>query len=466
MKSRKRVEIGRVGKFPLSTGMFEFTKERFASAVEKAKGRTAPAIGIGHTDERWQKISAGDGEPALGRIENLTLDEDDKGAVLLGDMVDMPDWFADALPSAFSRRSLEGSCEDDDLTITALKVLGVKTPGIHTLEDLKEFVSDEGPALIAAGADNDGHEFTVVLASDGQIRASANLEDIRNAWQSEYPNKYDDEKPSDWWVLEEIRVDPDELICKHGEQLYRQPWTANTDGTFTFGAQTEVVRQYVDKVAASAPAAVYIPPARRQKQEVVRVDPKKMREALGLPEDATDEQVSAKLAEQEALKLQAVPAVDPAKPVESDPAKTEHAPAAGDPTKPADDPAKPAETPAVPEGMALIDSATLEGLQVAASRADELYEANDIKERDALLDGAQGEGRFPKSRRDHYAKLYEADRDGTRKLLTASAAEGGLAPGLVPVDAPRGHSVAASEGGSDLLAHTRAALRIKTPKEA
>jgi hypothetical protein len=161
--TRRGVEIGHVGTFPLSTGEHTFTKEHLARAVQNALTGTAPVIGIGHVDPRWKDVGASaDGEPALGRIENLRLEDD--GDLLVGDFVDMPDWFADALPTAFPRRSLEGN-----LTITAVKVLGTKMPGIHTLEDLKQFVSDEGPALIAAGADNDGRDITVVLASQPEV---------------------------------------------------------------------------------------------------------------------------------------------------------------------------------------------------------------------------------------------------------------------------------------------------------
>jgi hypothetical protein len=167
-KTRRGVEIGRVGTFPLSTGEHTFTKEHLASAVHNALTGTAPVIGIGHVDPRWKDVDASaDGEPALGRVENLKLAED--GELLVGDFVDMPDWFADALPTLFPRRSLEGTYKNGNLTITAVKMLGTKMPGIHTLEDLKQLVSDEGPALIAAGADNDGRDITVVLASQPEV---------------------------------------------------------------------------------------------------------------------------------------------------------------------------------------------------------------------------------------------------------------------------------------------------------
>jgi len=180
MKSRRRVEIGRVGTFPLSSGEHTFTKDQLARAVQNALTGTGPVIGIGHLDPRWQDVDASaDGDPALGRIENLELAED--GELLLGDFVDMPDWFADALPTLFPRRSLEGTCKNGDLRITAVKMLGTKMPGIHTLEDLKQLASDEGPALVAAGADNEGRDVTVVLTTDQREVSTVNPKLMRQA---------------------------------------------------------------------------------------------------------------------------------------------------------------------------------------------------------------------------------------------------------------------------------------------
>lgn len=374
MKTRKRVEIARTGTFPLSSGTHTFTKAQLAAAIRNAAKRK-PRIGIGHTDPRW-KAASQDGDPALGLVDNLTLEED--GNLLVGDFVDIPDWFDKALPSKYPGRSLEGPCDGDDLTIETVKLLGTTMPGIHTLDDLRDFVSDEGPALVAAGADNDGHQITVFLTAS-----------------SDEPN----------------------------------PST----------------------------------------QEVVHVDPKKeMRKALGLPEDATDEQVKAAFAKQFEP---AVASAEEDKPGETDPAKpaVESHPE-GEPKEPEKESLRSEEKkaePALPEGTVAIDGDKLKELQVAASRADTLFEQDRVSKRDSLLDTAQREGRIPLARRDHYATMFDKDEEGTRKLLTASAADGGLAPGLVPVDKARGRGddIAAS-AESELLKVTRERLGITTPTEA
>ena len=46
MKSRRRVEIGRVGTFPLSSGEHTFTKDQLARAVQNALKGTGPVIGM------------------------------------------------------------------------------------------------------------------------------------------------------------------------------------------------------------------------------------------------------------------------------------------------------------------------------------------------------------------------------------------------------------------------------------
>jgi hypothetical protein len=366
MKSRKRVEIARTGTFKLSTGEHTFTKEQLAAAVRNAAKRL-PRIGIGHTDPRWKAAAEQDGDPALGVVDNLTLEED--GDLLVGDFEQMPDWFADALPHRFPARSLEGSCDGDDLVITHVKALGTTMPGINTLEDLRSFVSDEGPQLVAAGADNEGHQITVFLAASGA------------------------QAPDD-----------------------------------------------------------------QSTQEVVRVDPKKeMRKALGLPEDATDEQVKAKFAEQ------FEPAVDAGDRVENaaEEATDDEASSDAEDTV-AEENAEATET--VEEPVTVAASVWNEREKRLAKVEHELAErrqAEDKARRDLKASAALTKGCITKAEEPGIRSWLDDNEDAATKFLDS------LKPGRVPVDAARGRGddVAAS-AESDLLAATRRQLGIKTPTEA
>lgn len=446
------VQIARTGTFKLSTGEHTFTRQQLANAARHAQEGAAPRLGIGHTDPRWRSAADADGEPAIGRVENLRLDED--GDVLLGDYVDVPDWLAKAMPSAYPGRSLEGPCKGDDLRIDVVSLLGTTRPGIHTLEDLREFVSDEGPALVAAGADNQGNEFTVVLASTDdaqpgdQVKASANLDDLREAFTAgRQPADPDKARPDDWWWVEEIRIDPDELIVKHAQHTYRVPWTANADGTFTFGDPVEVVVQYVDRVAASGPAVVFIPPDLHghDHKEQSLVTPKETREALGLPEDASDEQVKAKLQE-----LAARPTAEQIEEKASELADTkiEEAVAA----------ARAEERDKIAAaGGQIVDAEKLAQLEADAQAGREAREEQIKAADEQYLNAAVEKGKFPPARFDHYRQLLEKDRDGTREFIDS------LSEGAVPVEAAGAETddLAASFGDGPLPE----GLSILTPAE-
>lgn len=158
-----------------------------------------------------------------------------------------------------------------------------------------------------------------------------------------------------------------------------------------------------------------------------------IREAAGLtaeqlPDDASPEQVA------EALRSTPAPEAKPGDPPVTEPAAE---------AKPGDEPeAKPAEpepvaasAPKPPEGTTLIDSEELAHLRAGAETATRLAKEQAEKERDAVFAKAMEEGRFAPARREHYAKAWERDPEGTRHLLTAKAEDGGLAPNLVPVEA-------------------------------
>lgn len=83
---------------------------------------------------------------------------------------------------------------------------------------------------------------------------------------------------------------------------------------------------------------------------------------------------------------------------------------------------------AIPEGMQLIDSATLANLQAGVAAAQRIEASQKAKEVDDMLDRAIKAGKFPRSRRAHYVELFKVDPEGTKQVIAS------LAPGLIPVE--------------------------------
>lgn len=138
------------------------------------------------------------------------------------------------------------------------------------------------------------------------------------------------------------------------------------------------------------------------------VDPTKIREALGLSPDASEEDVDAAFA--------AARQPEPA-PVEPQPVAAGVAP-----TLPPRIPGRNTDNEAV-----LVDPQHLAELRAAAFKGEEAYNQMRQKEREEVLMGAIRAGKFPPARKPHYEKLWEVDPEGTRDTITA------LASNLVPV---------------------------------
>lgn len=129
--------------------------------------------------------------------------------------------------------------------------------------------------------------------------------------------------------------------------------------------------------------------------------------ALGLEPGATDEEISAALSE----RLAAAPPTVTEPPV-ADPAPTT------DPTPPAAD---------VPDGMVLVDSATLDDLRDGVAAARRIEQQNVEAERGRILDAAVLAGKFAPARREHYEQMLVTDPEGGREAIAK------LADNLIPV---------------------------------
>lgn len=150
----RRVPIVSVGEWPVGrsdggTGTV-VTRDKLERAVlNAASGKyPRPAIGLGHGKDR--KANGQNGTGSLGGLEGLTIAPNAAGVdTLYADLVAVPDW----IPDRYQRRSAEWwETTDGEMVIHRLALLGDEYPAVDTLDDLEAIVSDEGPALLAAGA--------------------------------------------------------------------------------------------------------------------------------------------------------------------------------------------------------------------------------------------------------------------------------------------------------------------------
>lgn len=501
------VELLEVGEdWETSTGTFTWDVADLQAAIESQAdpGIRTPIVKLGHTDPRF------DGQPSIGRIENLRTTNN--GQTLVGDLVGVPVWLAKVMGSAFPRRSIEGWMEFTSRTgntwpfvLTGVALLGAAYPAIDTLEDIKAIWGEDPPTLvpasdvpevIASAATPRGTRIVAVRRDDvptwrnvrahdnggtpaeegagtvpqpQPVAAGTSVDDIRRAYyESLDQNQF-------WWWIREVRVDPPELIVDDDEGgLYRVTYSIANDEV-TFSDPQKVKIEYIDVTASAgfrvaakwgtpeesgrrkrpdgegspatpAVSATITTPEREEKD--VKLSDDALR-ALGLdPATATEDEINA------AIVARTTP--DPTATGDGDgdggsggtpPAET--APTTGDgdpqsqPTTPATDPTgEPATAPTTtppadgggasttsptPEGMVMIDQATLDQLKQGVAAASTLVEKDKKANRDRILDDAIRAGKFPPSRRAHYENMLLADPEGGAATIAS------LAAGLIPV---------------------------------
>jgi hypothetical protein len=475
------VEIVQTGiEYPLSTGPATFTVEDLADAVE-AQGDPAvkaPRLKLGHVANLGLLE---DGQPAIGTVGNLRLEQD--GHLLVGDYIGVPEWLADILPSAYPARSIEAvthyatnTGHQWRLIITDLALLGVVWPGVGTLEDIEALYSKEGPDNITVFTTKEEVEAGMPRTRAG-LKAAVDAETIRRG--------YYEQLGSDqfWWWIRSMYLDPNELIVEDEEDgsLYRVPFETKGDKV-EFKDPIAVKIVYKDKPSSEQPeksnAAIEYPgravlaaypdrahsrpDATNNERETTMstiassTDPAALRNALGLEESATDDEVKTALA--------AAGFIDPPNATSGEesgeagseqPGTTSEGPTSEQPNNTApggpNDPAtaqptvepdagngqpeirQPVAATTGADGFVRLDPATFERLNSAAQRGEQAFQAQLRAERDGIIETAIRAGKIPPSRRSHWESMWDRDTEGTRTLLTASAEQGGLAAGLVPV---------------------------------
>ncbi|MDL4812808.1 hypothetical protein [Actinomadura opuntiae] len=189
----------------------------------------------------------------------------------------------------------------------------------------------------------------------------------------------------------------------------------------------------------NSPAAAGAP-----SQEGAGMDPAKLREALGLQPEASDDEVRDALTTQGVITPTAPNPAGTEEEAETEPAAHPAAPEGGADTPEGEQPGTGTGTAAasLPPGTVAIDEATLAELraqaqQGVAARAEQLRQ-----DRDRTLDAAIKAGKFPPARRAHWEAYWQRDEEGAR------AAIADLAEGLVPVE-DAGEPGTEPDGGYD-----------------
>ncbi len=275
------VPLMHTGQWNAQSGVHEFTAEDLSSAVAAldCPAVRRPALKFGHDGNH------GVGLPALGSVDNLTLDDD--GRTLLGDYVGMPGWLASVdghgrsvLSSAYPDRSIEGEwdyrCQVGHVhpfVVHAVALLGEERPAIGTLPSLADLAELYGVAM--ANPPQTGTTVTLTVHGDGTadapvvepatasaeagerspmpnpspatVSATVSTEDVRRA--------YYDEADWEYWITE-LQIDPTlQLIVTSDRtgEYSRVPVTV-VGSDVTFGDPIPVSVVYVDKVTAGAAA--------------------------------------------------------------------------------------------------------------------------------------------------------------------------------------------------------------------
>jgi hypothetical protein len=475
------VEVCAVGiEYPLSSGPTTFTQEDLLQAVasQQDPAVVSPRVWLGHPeDDRFHKgraTLAGSAEPALGKVINLRVE--DSGMTLVGDISGCPTWLAKILASAYPSRSIEGfqeavtaSGRTWGLVITDLALLGVTWPGVSTLEDLQDLYSEDGPDGVEVKED------AMTVAAGRAVKGQVDLDDIRRAFGKAVEAGVFGELQWPW--IRAVLLDPNELIIDDDAtgEIFRVSYTPDEQEGATFGELKQVKVQYVnasqkkDSDARLLATRVYIDgrqvaatytsrdDSRVPNDQEVTMDPAKLRASIGLPADATDDQVSARLRELDP-KAEENPSPDqvPASPEEPfkgpgsppNPAPPQEAPTKADPeprpvgdpervTSPPEDQLAIAASVLQKAGMTAVPTSAWQGMQASVAQLSQKHEQDVEKADGELLASAVRKGKvFPAQREFYASKLKDPQtRESFRHLLTASVERGGLQEGLVPIEA-------------------------------
>lgn len=439
------------------TGVFAATPEHLISAVAAVEdqGVRLPRIKLGHYDSRWNLPrnpdgTPQDGQPSFGRVGNMRLSPN--GMVLIGDLLRLPKWLDDCLPTAYPGRSIEGAWRYKSVrgrthpfVAQALSLLGAFMPAVTTLPDIEAlFHAESIDEVKMIDTSSDAQYFFASRSEDQMpkhelVAASIGPAEIRDAY-------YEQLGHTTWIHKIEFSPVAQLIVEADSKALFGIPWRIEDD-TVVFGEGTEVRLGYqpYDNVAASVEevavvystkeeslADTFVANAQVQTPED-GMTPEQLK-ALKLPEDATSEQIDERLTALAALET-VEPVLQPGEevvtPVQPDPRVAPVVP--GEPSETPPVPAE-KETPVeadpkvVPQGAVLVDASQWRVTQETVGKFNQMLEAQKRREHDELVSASIADGKFPPSMRSHYTDLLQKDETGTRQIIEV------LAAGTVPLN--------------------------------
>lgn len=468
------VELVSVGmEWPSANGPITFTFEHLNDAMVAANEDphvVPPRLKIGHSDPRFADPDDPghdpfyDGEPALGSVRNLRLVND--GATLIGDYVEVPVWLAEAMPTAYPSRSIEGAWaartgaageplgswdvetpggKKYSFVLTACALLGLSRPAVEDLEDLERFVV-EGKGIVIAGTAPDGGEAVaatigaVPVASRDQkpVDATASIDHVIGSFYDEHEEGHD---TMYWWWVRDAWTDPNFLVVDDDEGgLWKVPFTSDDNQVVAFTEPEKALQTFVPAPAeaaalslrngapikhfANAAASRAAGGARRGSKDSANIfamdltseQRTQLAAKLGLEEDANEETILDALLSENEEETETEETTSE----ETEETTEEESTEVSGPVASAS-----SEGSTGPETVT-VDKGVWDKLQHDVARLAKQDEVRVESEREARVEQAVAAGKIlPASRKDWLAKMKAAPE------ATASELEQ-LAPGLVP----------------------------------
>jgi hypothetical protein len=365
----------------------------------------------------------------------------------VADLVGVPKWLAEVLPTAYPNRSVEAwfdvstsTGKQHRMIITSVALLGENLPGVQTLDDLEYLFSDEPTEWITALTAE-----TKVAASQFptggdpmpmRVAASVDTSDVRSAFYEQVATEDSvaEDESMGYWVVPYTTTSTG---IEFDEPVEAQiQWVNKDNGNVMASAINAVAApkfghasQTWTSAEASRPGARQAEYKKKEAKGSMPIDIPALRGALGLsetdlPDDATEEQINAAI----------ISRTDPTPEPEEDPDED---------VEPDEDEAEDDEPAAVAASgnVVTVDKTVWEQTRKGAQAGLAIQAENRRAANESFLDSAIRKGKIaPVTRASYLAQMNGPKNDGEGPAKTSiEKLINDLPSGVLPID-EIGHS--------------------------